>query len=279
MLTLRSFEEELLVKVRKLAKRNKRNNRRQEIAHVDKHIRSHDSIQIDSENPGLWIEGNSASTYGALITLASDIVQIQNRDSGFGAKNNTPFKLDTQAPTDTINVNSSGQVGIGTSSHSIYKLRVIEDSENYVAQFRNTDETNHGIRVNAGPDKESTVIYCDFRNTVDGALLGRIIGDGAGGVNYTSTSDIRLKKDVEELPNVLNKIKDIKAISYRGINSNSKQKNIGLSAQNVRESFPTVVNESEDGFLCISYDRLTPILIKAIQELTEKLEKLEDETK
>jgi hypothetical protein len=54
----------------------------------------------------------------------------------------------------------------------------------------------------------------------------------------------------------------------------SRQKHYGLSAQELREIYPDLVREGQDGYLGINYIELVPILIRSIQELNEKIEQL-----
>lgn len=54
----------------------------------------------------------------------------------------------------------------------------------------------------------------------------------------------------------------------------SQQKHYGLSAQEIREIYPDVVRESQDGTLGVNYIELVPILIRSIQELKAELNEL-----
>lgn len=54
----------------------------------------------------------------------------------------------------------------------------------------------------------------------------------------------------------------------------SQQKHYGLSAQEIREIYPDVVRENQDGTLGVNYIELVPILIRSIQELKAELNEL-----
>ena len=54
----------------------------------------------------------------------------------------------------------------------------------------------------------------------------------------------------------------------------SRQKHYGLSAQEIREIYPDVVREGEDGILGVNYLELVPILIRSIQELKAELDEI-----
>ena len=54
----------------------------------------------------------------------------------------------------------------------------------------------------------------------------------------------------------------------------SQQKHYGLSAQEIREIYPDVVREGQNGTLGVNYIELVPILIRSIQELKAELNEL-----
>ena len=50
----------------------------------------------------------------------------------------------------------------------------------------------------------------------------------------------------------------------------------GFVAQELKEAFEPAVSEMKDGLLSVSRDRLVPVLVKAIQELSAKIDELEN---
>ncbi|MCK4980007.1 MAG: tail fiber domain-containing protein, partial [Candidatus Delongbacteria bacterium] len=91
---------------------------------------------------------------------------------------------------------------------------------------------------------------------------------------YTSSSDKRFKKNIEEFTNVLDKLMLLTPKRYHFISQNdSEQKYIGLIAQDVKELFPTFVqyNEEDDKYT-MDYAGLSVIAIQAIKEQQEMIE-------
>lgn len=86
---------------------------------------------------------------------------------------------------------------------------------------------------------------------------------------YFVVSDENLKTEITNLPdNILNKILNIRPVSYKFIDGDKKE--IGLLAQNIEQEFPEFVHEMPGG-KTVDYAKLTAILIKAIQELYQKI--------
>ena len=51
---------------------------------------------------------------------------------------------------------------------------------------------------------------------------------------------------------------------------------IGVIAQEIEKIAPEAVTTRDNGYKAVKYEKLIPILIQAINELTDKVKKLED---
>ncbi|VRT98519.1 PblB [Streptococcus pneumoniae] len=103
---------------------------------------------------------------------------------------------------------------------------------------------------------------------------------GSGSVKYwmEQKSDRRLKENITDTAvKALDKINRLRMVAFDFIES-KKHEEIGLIAQEVETIVPRIVSrdpENPDGYLHIDYTALVPYLIKAIQELNQKIEKME----
>jgi hypothetical protein len=114
----------------------------------------------------------------------------------------------------------------------------------------------------------------------DVAMTGFLQIPTAGHLVYTS--DIRLKKDIKTLNHSLEKISKIRGVSYywkdeEAINK-SKDKQIGLIAQEVEAQYPEAVSETKrekngitEKIKVVSYQVLIGPIIEAIKELHAKV--------
>lgn len=103
---------------------------------------------------------------------------------------------------------------------------------------------------------------------------------GEGTVKYwmDQKSDRRLKENITDTAvKALDKINKLNMVAFDFIES-KKHEEIGLIAQEVETIVPRVVSrdpENPDGYLHIDYAAFVPYLLKAIQELNQKIEKME----
>lgn len=103
---------------------------------------------------------------------------------------------------------------------------------------------------------------------------------GSGSVKYwgDKASDRRLKENILSTSvQALNEINQLNLVSFDYI-ENKKHEEIGLIAQEVERIIPQAISrnpDNPDDYLHIDYTALVPYLIKAIQELNKKVERLE----
>ena len=85
------------------------------------------------------------------------------------------------------------------------------------------------------------------------------------------SSDERLKSNIVSLGSTLSKLLLIDGKSYE---MKGKQK-IGVLAQEIQEVFPELVSEDDNEMLAVNYQGLLPVLINALKEQDEKINRLE----
>ena len=82
------------------------------------------------------------------------------------------------------------------------------------------------------------------------------------------------KTNIKEIGSVLNKLDKINTYSYEKFGN----KEIGVLAQEIKEQFTDLVKETiyeKEKLLTVDYFGLTSILLKAIKELKERIDKIE----
>jgi hypothetical protein len=230
------------------------------------------NVGIGTTGPAgkVQIVNNSQST--AALTVCNEL----NGGSGFVfqrwqyVESTTNFKLDlvqrvssgvVQYAFDMVNggtgytsvlVLDRGKVGIGTTSPT-YKLHVI--SSNNVSIFEDTSGS-------------SGAAFCVFN--VPGAFaVGSITRNGTtNSISFNTGSDYRLKEDLQDF-NALDLVDNITAYNYKW--KNTEQRDYGFVAHELQEVMPNVVTGEKDGekMQSVDYSKLTPVLLKAIQEQQE----------
>lgn len=93
-----------------------------------------------------------------------------------------------------------------------------------------------------------------------------------------STSDERLKTDIELLENCLEKIDKLKGVSYTWRDGHGG-KEIGVIAQDIKSQFPELVSTNKDNFLTVDYPKLTAVLLEGMKEIKKEIETIKESLK
>ena len=105
---------------------------------------------------------------------------------------------------------------------------------------------------------------------------GRI--DASNDVVAFSTSDIRLKDNIKINDKALDKVNSIQGIEFDWIEKEEVHGNsghdIGVIAQEIEEILPDVVTTRDNGYKAVKYEKIVPLLIEAIKDISKQVDGL-----
>ena len=216
-------------------------------------------------------------TEGTDAQVSAGRIEVQS-EGDFSATNNAAMILfktgadgdSAGTPTEKFRIESTGSCGIAadgstTTNHMRFgtsaDLKIYHDGSNsYV------DDTGQGALIlngstvhlyHGGANKLQTT---DAGITVNGALTAT--GD------ITAFSDERLKSDIETIDNALDKVMNMRGVSY----IKQAEKGIGVIAQEVEKVLPEVVTDGE--YKSVAYGNIVGVLIEAIKEQQKQIDEL-----
>ena len=117
--------------------------------------------------------------------------------------------------------------------------------------------------------------------------VGTAASNVAGEIRATNditafySSDIRLKENIQPIQNALEKVESISGNTYdwkEGYDEihSHKGNDIGVIAQEIEEILPQIVTNRDNGYKAVQYEKIIPLLIEAIKELSVKVKGLEN---
>jgi hypothetical protein len=211
------------------------------------------------------ISPNQVNLYGTagngvrLVTnLAPIIFSTGNADADFSPER--------------MRIASNGNIGIGTSSPDSYLAGTIGTVVYHSTSPARSLANNSGYWLNYLVGTEYR-----FFNAVNGAVH-TIFQNGNYSFSGTNVSDIRLKKDIQELNvNYTEKVTSLKPKSYF-MKDNKNRKHYGFIAQEVYKTIPDLISGDINGeeYLGVDYNGIITLLVGSIKELTARLEILEN---
>jgi len=186
-----------------------------------------------------------------------------------------------------MRITSGGNVGLATSSPAA--LLSLKGRGGADIIFQMNDENNvrrcfyipnqyYGYMWAVGVVSNGGKAF-SFGNQ-DGNEVGTIVIN-AGGVAYNTTSDYRLKEDLKDF-NGLEKVSAIKVYDFKW--KNLDERTDGVLAHELAEVLPYAVSGVKDALnhegkieaQSVDYSKLTPVLVKAIQELKAENDTLKE---
>jgi len=139
-----------------------------------------------------------------------------------------------------------------------------------------TAELNLVDGITAGTIAASKAVIVDSNKDITGYRNLTSTGTITAATNVTVSSDIRLKSNIETIDSALDKVKAMRGV-YFDRHDDEKTRAVGVIAQEMQEIMPEVVatDDTEDKYLSVAYGNLVGVLIEAVKELSDKVEKLE----
>ena len=266
-------------------------------------------------NNAFNFNGVSSASFQTTAGLAANVATLTaNNANNFGgqlpayyanATNITSGTLNTARLPATANIttlNVSGTASIAGTTGMSGKL-TLTTTGGEVARFTSSDGSSlvssigaNGYAAFTMSSSGTNANYIFFNDSAGAREIGRITSssttlifdvlsvqraylDSSGltvnqaitaGGNITAFSDERLKTEIKTIEDALNKVKQM-----RGVNFIKDEKyNTGVIAQEIQKIMPEVVDDSHE-YLSVAYGNLVGVLIEAIKELADKVDRLE----
>ena len=217
---------------------------------------------------------NIAIGYNALTSLSTgtDNVAVGHnaiQDLTSGSSN---VALGQQALQNNVSGSQNTALGRQAGRNSVGSRNV------FIGYQSGQDETGNDKLYIESSSSANPLIYGDFAADfvdINGDL--NVTGDITYVGTITDVSDRRLKENIQRLDNVLPSLMNLNAYSYHLKNDKDKNIEFGFIAQEVLKQFPNLVKEvdASNGFLGVNYVQVIPLLLQALQEQQNIIEKQE----
>ena len=213
------------------------------------------ALQLNTQrdpNTGTFI--NTAKSHSSII--------LSGADGGSHIRFTTASANNTTA-TERMRIASNGQVMIARSSAVSSDIRLNLTADASVSAFgtENSGTGNNYIGI--------------FRNS-GGTLIGSIIANN-GAVAFNTSSDYRLKENVDYTWDATTRLKQLKPARFNFKSDETNTLVDGFLAHEVSSIVPEAITGEKDGAKMqgIDQSKLVPLLVKTIQELEARITTLE----
>jgi len=229
--------------------------------------------------------GSTGNTYAANLENTSTAttskygLKVQATGNSTGANYAGYFLATNTGGSAYALVTTGGHVGIGTTIPA-YQLDVADNATDFVAQIINTNNSSSakGLKIKAGSSATPWgAPMIEFYSALN-LYLGGITQSGSNSLSFTQSSDRRLKKNIVNTHFGINDLMKIQVRDYVYKADGSNTLNTGFIAQELFEIFPNAVSipaKAEDMW-GVDYGKVTPLLVKAIQDQQKQIEELKE---
>jgi len=182
---------------------------------------------------------------------------------------------------------TNGYVSVGGTNTYGYRMQVEADTAAMIIDSLDStvDSNNVLLQLQFRGDSDATGGYFVLFSDSQGSI-GSISCASGSSVSFNTTSDYRLKENVVDYTQALDTVLNLRPVKFNYINSSVDS--IGFIAHEAEEHIPSiVVGEKDDVYpdnhethagqikpQGMDYGKLTPILVKAIQEQQTIIEDL-----
>ena len=200
------------------------------------------SIILQNEANDTYIKLNANNT-----TASNETIQLVNAHGTDNAA------ISLTSSVGGIDINASGLISLDSSGGLI-----------------NIGNDNNNQNINIGTNGDRTITI----GATSGTTSIKLDGSVAVKDEIVSSSDKRLKKNIVKLNGALDKVTQMRGVSFKwrddknkGKNKNNKKKKvIGFIAQEVEEIVPDLTGVDSKGFMTVNYLGTTALLVEAIKE-------------
>jgi hypothetical protein len=165
---------------------------------------------------------------------------------------------------------------------------IVGDGTNFVVESGATARTSIGLGTSDNVEFNEGQLDSLGVGTAASGTTGEI--RATNDVTAFYSSDVALKENITNIPNPLEALKKLNGVLFdwkksyideRGGEDGYfvRKKDVGVIAQEVEKVLPEAVAQRSDGVKAVKYDRLTCLLIEAVKVLSDKVEKLNKESK
>jgi len=206
-------------------------------------------------------------------------LKLYHDSGGHGYIDNATGNLNIRTVSGENSISSHPNAGVKLYNDNSLKIETTAAGGIAYNQWLFTHNCGHSDAIVTILNENSTVterFFLLFKNSA-GGHAGSVRHSGDTSVVYNTTSDYRLKENIQPIANAITQVKQLKpsTFNYKSEPDDTVQ---GFIAHEVKEVIPKGVAFGEkDGedMMEMDYARLTPILTAALKEAIAKIETLE----
>jgi hypothetical protein len=226
------------------------------------------TFQVRSSSSSIFNDTNNAENVRMLVSGTHFNADGADKD----------FRVESDGNSNMLFVDGgSNQVRVGTGSNVTFgdaRLQVLGPSSgwNIGLDVAATTSTSGAIGIAVASGSSARVLRVD---KVGIGIVGTIDQSNSG-VTYNTTSDRRLKDNIEPIADATDKLMSMKPVTHTWIAAPEADAVHGFIAQEMQEVVPEAVSgdAESDEMMSMDYGRITPVIVAALQDALKEIKEL-----
>lgn len=244
--------------------------------------------------------GNTNSNYHSNVAIAAKPTEKENMHnvavSGFISANQSFTSDKNFGVLGITNINHShgcnygvtGMIGFSSPNSNSGGAGIYGTNYSYLYDYPNNLHGFYAAYFNGGVNLHGQTTAMELYTPADARLNENVESVDRNDDNGMLTLDNLLRLNVleyntknlsrertqEEIGEMTEEVRASYEMMKRDEEKMSSRLHFGLSAQELREIYPNLVIEGQDGYLAVNYIELVPLLVRSIQVLKHELDEL-----
>ncbi|MEW6732265.1 MAG: tail fiber domain-containing protein [Acidobacteriota bacterium] len=238
------------------------------------------AFRVGEVTDGQWNDVNVGQTSIALgfNTMASGVASIALGNEATAAANNSAAVGNFVGALASNSFTIGSGAGLQSLNNNISNSLMVGFNSNIPTLFVGPS-TGAGTTGNVGigtTDPQNNKLYVNGDTLINGTIKAFV---------YARPSDIRLKTNIRNINNALEKVLSLKGIEYNWKTTTASTMafptgtQLGFAAQDVEKILPNIVSTDANGYKAVSYEELIAVLVEGMKEQQKMIEQQKAELK
>jgi hypothetical protein len=243
------------------------------------------SSQVTSLLPSGVVSGSTQVNADSITNFDTNVKDKLNADAVVSGSSQISYPNLSNIPAEIVS--GSSQIDLTATTNYVSGIKTRLNAEGVISGSSQVTRTLQQI-TDTGASTSNAITITNSTastSTTTGALIvtGGIGTSGdifvGGDVVAYASSDRRLKNNIQPIQNSLQKINQIGGYSFvwnEEVQDTYRGKDYGVIAQEIEEILPELVENRDNGYKAVKYDKLVSLLIEGIKDLSKQVEELNE---
>ena len=244
-------------------------------------------FSLSRQGTSLMSMRNDATGYTCISSNNSSKLMLGFGTGDAGAINNHLYFTSGETIVNDLGQDRDFRVESDTNTHALFvdggaDMVCFGTSNNTGLAVQNSET---GVQItSSGRIFCSNADHHDFNRTSNGDIIRfrrdttvvGTISSTTAGTTYNTTSDRRLKDNIEPIADATDKLMDMKPVTHTWIADPEAPQVHGFIAQEMQEVIPEAVSgdAESDEMMSMDYGRITPVIVAALQDALNEIKEL-----